>query len=78
MRLLNDFRLFLRFFKVLTKLIRTIYFDAKKYRCSRLRLEDATLSGCYVQHGVVSLRVIDEWYVDSCRQVLIDLGQVSD
>ena len=65
-------------FNVLCEFIWSVDFDAEENRSARLGLKDATLERSDMQHCIVARRVVDEWEVDSCGQMLIHLLQVSD
>ena len=55
---------------------RPVHLDAKQERTSLFCLENSRLFGDDVQHCIITHALVDEGYVDSGRQLLVDIHQL--
>ena len=53
-----------------------VYLDTKQEGASLLCLENSRLFRHDVQHCIITHALVDEWYVDSGRQLFIDIHQL--
>ena len=57
-------------------LSRPIHLNTEKQWTSLFGLEDSRLLRDDMQHCIIAHALIDEWYVDSGRQLLVDIHQL--
>ena len=57
-------------------LSRPVHLDTEKERTSLFGLENSRLLRDDMQHCIIAHALVDEWYVDSGRQLLVDIHQL--